>query len=74
MTKDDILQAIHQFDLAIRPYIILAHPSDAKKIKDIFPEIEEKVVMREDACMEQGKMIAIQREEYEKWVGIRGVN
>ena len=67
MTKDDILQAIHKFDLIQRPYIVLIHPSDAKAIKEVFPEIEEKVVLREDVCVEQGKMYAVQREEYEKW-------
>lgn len=67
MDKDDILQAVHKLDLLKRPWIVFAHPSDAKAIKEALPRIEEEVVIEETEIVEQGKAVAIKREEFEKW-------
>lgn len=67
MTKDDILQAIHKLDLLKRPWIVFAHPKDAKAIKEALPRIEEEVVIQECDFVEQGKSVAVKREELEKW-------
>lgn len=67
MTEDDILQAVHKLDLLKRPWIVFAHPNDAKAIKEALPRIEEEVVIEETESVEQGKAVAVKREEFEKW-------
>lgn len=41
---EDIKQALHKADLALRPWIVFANPSDAKAIREVLPMAEEKVV------------------------------
>ena len=67
MTIEEIKQALHKADLALRPWIVFASPSDAKAIKEALPRIEEEVVIQESECIEQGKAVAIKREKFEKW-------
>lgn len=67
MTIDEIKQAIHKADLALRPWIVFASPSDAKAIREALPRIEEKVVIQETDVIESGKAIAIEREKLEVW-------
>lgn len=67
MTIDEIKQALHKADLTLRPNIIFVNPSDAKVIKDAFPEIEEKVVLKESELIEKGNGYLIDRRKYEEW-------
>ena len=67
MTIEEIKQAIHKADLALRPWIVFASPSDAKAIREALPRIEEEVVIQETDFIESGKAIAIKREELEAW-------
>lgn len=67
MTLEDIKKTLHKLDLLKRPWIVFAHPSDAKAIKEALPRIEEEVVIEETENVEQGKAVAVKREEIEKW-------
>ena len=67
MTLKDIKETLHKLDLLKRPWIVFAHPSDVKAIKEAFPRIEEEVVIKETENVEQGKAVAVEREEFEKW-------
>lgn len=67
MTIDEIKQALYKADLTLRPDIIFVNPSDAKAIKDAFPEIEEKLVLKESELIEKGKGYLIDRRKYEEW-------
>lgn len=67
MTIDDIKQALHKADLTLRPNILFVNPSDAKVIKDAFPEIEEKVVLKESELIEKGKGYVIDRRKWDEW-------
>ena len=67
MKIEEIKQALHKADLALRPWIVFASPSDAKAIKEALPRIEEEVVIQETEAIESGKAIAIEREKLEAW-------
>lgn len=67
MTIDEIKQAIHQADLALRPNIVFVNPSDGKAIKEALPEIEKTIVIQETEAIESGKAIVIEREKLEAW-------
>lgn len=67
MTIDEIKQALHKADLTLRPNIIFVNPSDAKTIKDAFPEIDEKIVLKESDLVEQGKAYVIDRRRWDEW-------
>ena len=67
MTIEEIKQALHKADLALRPYIVYVNPSDAKAIKEALPEIEKTIVIQETDAIESGKAIAIDREKLEAW-------
>lgn len=67
MTIEEIKEALHKADLALRPWIVFASPSDAKTIKEALPRIEEEVVIQETDAIESGKAIAIEREKLEAW-------
>lgn len=67
MSIEEIKQALHETDLRIRPWIVFANPSDAEAIKEALPRIEEEVVIQETDLIENGKAIAIKREELEAW-------
>lgn len=68
MTIDEIKQAIHKADLALRPWVVFANPSDAKAIKEALPRIEEEVIIQETKAIESDKIIAIEREKLEAWM------
>ena len=67
MTIEEIKRTLHKADLALRPWIVFASPSDAKAIKEAFPRIEEEVIIQETEAIENGKAIAIEREKLEAW-------
>ena len=67
MTIEEIKQALHKADLALRPNIVFVNPSDAKAIKEAYPEIEKMIVMQEVESIESGKAFTMKREAYEKW-------
>ena len=67
MTLEDIKKTIHKMDLLKRPWIVFANPTDAKAIKESLPRIEEEIVIQETESVEQGKAVAVKREEFEKW-------
>ena len=67
MTIEEIKQALHRADLALRPWIVFASPSDARAIREALPRIEEEVVIQETDAIESGKAIAIEREKLEAW-------
>lgn len=67
MTIEEIKQALHKADLALRPNIVFVNPSDAKAIKEALPEIEKTIVIQETEAIESGKAIAIEREKLEVW-------
>lgn len=66
ITIGEIKQALHKADLALRPWIVFASPSDAKAIREALPRIEEEVVIQETEAIESGKAIAIEREKLER--------
>lgn len=68
MTIEEIKQALHKADLALRPWIVFASPSDAKAIREALPRIEEEVVIQETEAIESGKAIAIERKKLEAWM------
>lgn len=67
MKIDEIKQALHKADLTLRPDIIFVNPSDAKAIKDAFPEIEERAVLKESELIEKGKGYVIDRRKWDEW-------
>lgn len=67
MTIDEIKQALHKADLTLRPNIIFVNPSDAKTIKDAFPEIDEKIILKESELIEKGKAYVIDRRRWDEW-------
>ena len=67
MTIEEIKQALHKADLALRPNIVFVNPKDAKAIKEALPEIEKTIVIQETDAIESGKAIAIEREKLEAW-------
>ena len=67
MSIDEIKQALHKADLALRPWCVFANPTDAKAIREALPRIEEEVVIQETEAIESGKVIAIEREKLEAW-------
>lgn len=67
MTIDEIKQALYKADLTLRPDIIFVNPSDAKAIRDAFPEIEEKIVLKESELIEKGKGYLIDRIKWDEW-------
>lgn len=67
MTIDEIKQALNKADLILRPNIIFVNPSDTKAIKDAFPEIEEKIVLKESERVEKGKAYVIDRRRWDEW-------
>ena len=67
ITIEEIKLALHKADLALRPWIVFASPSDAKAIREALPRIEEEVVIQETETIESGKAIAIEREKLEAW-------
>lgn len=67
MTIDEIKQALHKADLTMRPNILFVNPSDAKAIKDAFPEIDEKIVLKESEFIEKGKGYVIDRSKWDEW-------
>lgn len=68
MSIEEVKQALHKADLALRPWIVFASPSDAKAIKEALPRIEEEFVIQETEAIESGKTIAIEREKLEAWI------
>ncbi len=66
MTIDEIKQALHKADLTLRPNILFVNPSDAKAIKDAFPEIDEKIVLKESEHIEKGKAYVIDRRRWDE--------
>ena len=64
---EDIKQAIHKADLALRPYIVFVHPDDEEAIKSAMPEIESKIVVQTIPYLEKGKAICMKREELESY-------
>ncbi len=68
MTIDEIKQALNKADLILQPNIIFVNPSDAKAIKDAFPEIEKKIVLKESERVEKGKAYVIDRRRWDEWV------
>lgn len=67
MTIEEIKQALHKADLALRPNIVFVNPSDAKTIKDALPEIDKKIVIKETEFVEQGKAYVIDRRKWDEW-------
>lgn len=67
MTIEEIKQALHKADLALRPWCVFANPTDAKAIREALPRIEEEVVIQETEAIESGKAIAIERKKLEEW-------
>ena len=72
MTIDEIKQSLHEADLALRPWIVFASPSDAKIIKEALPRIEEEVIIQETEAIESGKAVAIERKKLETWMPLPG--
>ena len=67
MTESEIKEFIEKLDIINRPWVIFAHPEDAENIKKAFPQIEEKYLLRVNSFVEKGKVIAVQRKEFEQW-------
>lgn len=67
MTIEEIKRELHKADLALRPNIVFVNPSDAKTIKDAFPEIDKEIVIEETEFVEQGKAYVIDRRKWDEW-------
>lgn len=58
----DIEKAIRDFDLQMRPYAIICHPSVKEQIEQA---VGNRYVVRECAWIEESKCYVVNREEYE---------
>ena len=67
MTESEIKEFIEKLDIINRPWVIFARPEDAENIKKAFPQIEEMYLLLVNPFIEKGRVIAVQREEFEQW-------
>lgn len=68
ITIGEIKRALYKADLALRPKIVFMNPLDAKITKDVFPEVEETVVIQETEAVGSGWMVIMDRETLEERV------
>ena len=61
ITAEGIRNTVDKLDEIRRPLIAILNPEDAKLLKDDYPDIEERVVIRESAEIERGKCICTER-------------
>lgn len=63
MDKKQIIDAIHEMDLALRPYIIYAHPKNKEKIRQVLKEIgRDDFLIQATPLMDEDKIIILKRE------------
>ena len=63
MTKAELIEAVHRFDLIIQPDALYCNPADETEIKEIIPESVKLIPI---AFIEKGKMVLVDRAENEK--------
>lgn len=70
MTLEDIKEAVHNYDLIIRPYIIFTNERGSKILKEAIPDVEDKAVIKIVPFIEDGKYILADRKIIEDpWKG-----
>lgn len=62
----ELRQAVHKFDLVIRPYILLLNPVDKKRILEAVPDLEDRYVVYELSTITSGKAYVIDRAKMEE--------
>lgn len=68
MDKKQIIDAIHKMDLALRPYIIYAHPKNGEKIRQVLKEIDrDDFVIQATPLIDEDKIILLEREKLERY-------
>lgn len=68
MDKKQIIDAIHKMDLALRPYIIYAHPKNEEKIRQVLKEIDrDDFVIQATPLIDEDKIILLEREKLERY-------
>lgn len=68
MDKKQIIDEIHKMDLALRPYIIYAHPKNEEKIRQVLKEIDrDDFVIQATPLIDEDKIILLEREKLERY-------
>ena len=68
MDKKQIIDAIHKMDLALRPYIIYAHPKNEEKIRQVLKEIDrDDFVIQATPLIDEDKIILLERAKLERY-------
>ena len=67
ITLNELIKAMHKYDLIARPYIAFMNPDDAELFKKDNPFIEKKIVLQPTPWMEKGKAIVMKRTDLENW-------
>ena len=65
ITLDELINAVHKYDLTARPYIAFMNPDDAELVKEANSFIEKKIVLQPTPWMEKGKVIVMKRTDLE---------
>ena len=69
MTTEELLKdALNKLDLINRPNIIFVNPKDKDFLFTAIPNISEMAVVEEYEGVEKGKLVVVDRKEFEKWV------
>lgn len=62
-----IKRTLEKIDLQLRPQALVFHPSRARELGELIPNIEEKVVLMPTMTIEEDVMYLVDRAEIEKW-------
>ena len=63
----NIKKTLEAIDLELRPQALYFHPSRAKDLKYIMPDIEEKVLLVPTIAMSEDVMFLVDRKELEMY-------
>lgn len=63
----NIKKTLEAIDLELRPQALYFHPSRAKDLKYIMPDIEEKVLLVPTIAMSEDVMFLVDRKELETY-------
>ena len=62
-----IKRTLEKIDLQLRPQALIFHPSRARELGELIPNIEEKVLLMPTMAIEEDVMYLVDRAEIEKW-------
>lgn len=63
MTKAELIEAVHKFDLIIQPYALYCNPAEETELKEIIPESVKLIPI---AFIEKGNAFLVDRAKIEK--------